>query len=220
MAEEIESREVKDSGEDELLKQIDAFRDKAMQLTKLIGVRERKVKELEALVRAKEAKNQELQDQNQELQDSLVKKQQEADSLVLDVNRKVDEMMSQVNETMGSIEERISSQVAGNEENAAQQTQAVQDSLSGVKENLTSVSEGLGSIKDELSEKVHSENVKVYRNIQDLLTEMTSREEDQNKEEKHFRSIRGINIFSLILNIVNVGAFVTLFLYLMGYISF
>ena len=40
------------SGEDMLLAQIDAFRDKAKQLQTLISAKERKVKELEAMVRA------------------------------------------------------------------------------------------------------------------------------------------------------------------------
>ena len=40
------------SGEDMLLAQIDAFRDKAKQLQTLISAKERKVKELEAMVHA------------------------------------------------------------------------------------------------------------------------------------------------------------------------
>ncbi len=43
------------SGEDMLLAQIDAFRDKAKQLQTLISAKERKVKELEAMVRAKKS---------------------------------------------------------------------------------------------------------------------------------------------------------------------
>ena len=49
-----QEQEVSDNGEDMLLEQIDAFRDKAKQLQNLISAKERKVKELEALVRAKE----------------------------------------------------------------------------------------------------------------------------------------------------------------------
>ncbi|HAN51290.1 MAG TPA: hypothetical protein DCP96_06250 [Lachnospiraceae bacterium] len=199
------------SGEDQLLIQIDAFRDKAMQLTKLINARERKVKELEALVRAKEEKN-------RELQDTLARKQEEADSLVLDVNRKVDEMMTQVKDTMGNLEERIADQVAGNEESVAQQNQAVQETLTGMRENLGGVSDGLNSIKDELSEKVHSENVKVYRNIQDLLTEMNTKEADRVATEKQFHSLKTMGVFSMLFGLLNLGAVVVIVLFLAGII--
>ena len=146
--------------EDQLLLQIDQFRDKAMQLTKLINNRERRVKELEALVRAKEEKN-------KELQITLQKKQEEADSLVLDVNNKVDNIMEQVKATMGNLEQKIVDQASSSEEK-------VQEQQAAVKETMDSMTAGLGTIKDELSEKVHSENVKVYRNIQDLLKEMNN----------------------------------------------
>ena len=61
------------SGEDMLLAQIDAFRDKAKQLQTLISAKERKVKELEAMVRAKE-------ERNNQLQEELAKKQAEAEA--------------------------------------------------------------------------------------------------------------------------------------------
>ena len=66
------------SGEDMLLAQIDAFRDKAKQLQTLISAKERKVKELEAMVRAKE-------ERNNQLQEELAKKQAEADGIAADV---------------------------------------------------------------------------------------------------------------------------------------
>ena len=74
-----QEQEVSDNGEDMLLEQIDAFRDKAKQLQNLISAKERKVKELEALVRAKEEKNQALREQNVRLQEELNKKKAKAD---------------------------------------------------------------------------------------------------------------------------------------------
>ena len=74
------------SGEDMLLAQIDAFRDKAKQLQTLISAKERKVKELEAMVRAKE-------ERNSQLQEELAKKQAEADGIAADVETQVDRMM-------------------------------------------------------------------------------------------------------------------------------
>ena len=188
--------------EDQLLLQIDQFRDKAMQLTKLINNRERRVKELEALVRAKEEKN-------KELQSALQKKREEADSLVLDVNNKVDNIMEQVKATMGNLEQKIVDQASSSEEK-------VQEQQAAVKETMDSMTAGLGTIKDELSEKVHSENVKVYRNIQDLLKEMNKRDEDNARIDKQFRSLRITNVFLMLLSILNVGAVSVIILFLLG----
>ena len=128
------------SGEDMLLAQIDAFRDKAKQLQTLISAKERKVKELEAMVRAKE-------ERNNQLQEELAKKQAEADGIAADVETQVDRMMQTLRGSVDDLEQRIQQQVADNQENAAVQTQAVKDTL----EDMTS---GLDAIKGELSEKV------------------------------------------------------------------
>lgn len=94
------------SGEDMLLAQIDAFRDKAKQLQTLISAKERKVKELEAMVRAKE-------ERNNQLQEELAKKQAEADGIAADVETQVDRMMQTLRGSVDDLEQRIQQQVAG-----------------------------------------------------------------------------------------------------------
>ena len=88
-----QDEDTSENGEDMLLAQIDAFRDKAKQLQNLISAKERKVKELEALVRAKEEKNQALREQNMRLQEELNRKKAKADGLVSDVESQVDRML-------------------------------------------------------------------------------------------------------------------------------
>ena len=110
------------SGEDMLLAQIDAFRDKAKQLQTLINAKERKVKELEAMVRAKE-------ERNAQLQSELARKQAEADGIAADVETQVDRMMQSLRVNMDELEKRIEDQVANNQENAAEQTQAMKNTL-------------------------------------------------------------------------------------------
>lgn len=156
--------------EDMLFVQIDAFREKAKKLQMLINKKEEKVKELEALVREKEEKN-------LLLQEELNHKQAEADSLVADVETQVDRMMQTVKSNMDKLEERIDTQVSNNE------TQ-VQEQTAQMKETLENMTEGLESIRGELSEKVHAENVKVYRNIQDLIKELSSKEEDAKLQQE------------------------------------
>lgn len=184
------------SGEDMLLAQIDAFRDKAKQLQTLISAKERKVKELEAMVRAKE-------ERNSQLQEELAKKQAEADGIAADVETQVDRMMQTLRGSVDDLEERIQQQVADNQEKAAVQTQAVKDTL----EDMTS---GLDAIKGELSEKVHSENVLQYRNIQDLLKELDNREEAAKKSEEEFSVVKKRITMVTVVSVLNVIAVVTL----------
>ena len=192
------------SGEDMLLAQIDAFRDKAKQLQTLISAKERKVKELEAMVRAKE-------ERNSQLQEELAKKQAEADGIAADVETQVDRMMQTLRGSVDDLEERIQQQVADNQEKAAVQTQAVKDTL----EDMTS---GLDSIKGELSEKVHSENVLQYRNIQDLLKELDNREEAAKKSEEEFSVVKKRITMVTVVSVLNVIAVVTLILATFGII--
>lgn len=192
------------SGEDMLLAQIDAFRDKAKQLQTLISAKERKVKELEAMVRAKE-------ERNSQLQEELAKKQAEADGIAADVETQVDRMMQTLRGSVDDLEERIQQQVADNQEKAAVQTQAVKDTL----EDMTS---GLDAIKGELSEKVHSENVLQYRNIQDLLKELDNREEAAKKSEEEFSVVKKRITMVMVVSVLNVIAVVTLILATFGII--
>ncbi len=191
--EEITSREetvTSTNGEDQLLIQIDAFRDKARLLQSLIKSKETRVKELEYQVY-------ELERKNIELSDSLARKQEEADSIVSDVNEQVDRMMQDVKANMSSLEERIERQVTNNEDAAAEQTKAMQDTLSNM-------SQGLEGIKLELAEKVHTENVKVYRNIQDLLKELDKSEEQKAELEHKLSDIKTTNSAALIFTLVNI----------------
>jgi len=192
------------NGEDLLLVQIDAFRDKALKLQSLINAREKRVKELEALVRTKEAKN-------LELQQTLYKKQKEADSLVTDVNMRVDGLIGEVREAMKDIEGKLQTQVENSENSSVKQTMAVQDTL-------TSMSEGLTDLKSELSDKVHSENVKVYRNIQDLLAEKDRTDEATEVVNNGFKGVKAQNTFLILMSILNLGALVVAILLQLGII--
>ena len=194
-----------ESGEDLLLIQIDAFRDKAKQLQTLIKAKENKVKVLEETVRVKE-------EEIATLQATLAKKQEEADSIVADVNVQVDRMMQSIKKNMDELEDKISSQVESNETAAEEQAKAMQ-------ETLNSMNESLEVIKADLSEKVHTENVKVYRNIQDLMKELDHSEEDLADRSDKFVTLKSGNTVSLIFTIINLlltGCLGAILLFFMG----
>ena len=194
------------SGEDMLLAQIDAFRDKAKQLQGLINAKEQKVKDLEAMVQEKELRN-------AQLQNELAEKQAEADSIAADVETQVDRMMQTLRGNMDNLEKRIEEQVADNQENAATQTKEMRDTL----QEMTS---GLDAIKGELSEKVHSENVKQYRNIQDLLKELDNSEEENKNTMAKFAMLKkrttGLTVFAIINIVLSGVTMLIMLLVIMG----
>ncbi|MBR1573117.1 MAG: hypothetical protein IJ655_10275 [Lachnospiraceae bacterium] len=197
------------SGEDMLLVQIDAFRDKAKQLQSLIAAKERKVKELEAMVRSKE-------ERNMQLQLELAKKQEEADSIKASVEVQVDEMMTTLRQSVEQLEHRIEEQVSNNQANAAEQTATVKETL----ENMTS---DLSSLKGDISEKVHSENVKQYRNIQDLMKEMDKTEANAEVTRQQFEKVKSkVSWVSILtgINIIGTASIIIMFLMMLGVIHF
>ncbi|MDC7280097.1 MULTISPECIES: hypothetical protein [Pseudobutyrivibrio] len=180
-----------DNGEDLLLSQIDAFREKATQLQQLIMAKEQKAAELEALVQEKEAIN-------LQLQDELIKKQEEADSLVADVETQVDRMMQVVKNNMDQLELDIKGQVSDNQESYETHNRNLQDTL-------RNVSEGLDSIQSELSEKTHSESVHLYRLIQDLIKENDKSEEQALRANEHYSSLKKLIVAAIVLLAANLG---------------
>ena len=191
-----------DNGEDLLIAQIDAFRDKATQLQQLIAAKEQKAAELEALVKEKEAIN-------VKLQDELSRKQEEADKLVVDVETQVDRMMQVVKTNMDQLEIDIKGQVSDNQESYEEHNRNLQDTL-------RSVSDGLDTIQSELSEKTHSESVHLYRLIQDLLKEHDNSEEQAVKALEHYSSLKKFSVVIIILLLLTMGVSIASFIISLG----
>lgn len=199
-----DAKEQKLPGEDELLRQIDAFRDKAAQITRMINQRERRVKELEALVRSKE-------DKNRELQESLNKKQAEADSLVVNLNERVDEVTAHVKQSLDAMETKLAATTDANRK-------ASEETAESLKAAIGELQNGLSDVSDKVSEKIHSENVKEYRNIQDVLQEMDDREDRKAdadaivlNQRKHKKILTALTVLGII-DLAGLAAAITLFI--------
>ena len=190
------------TGEDLLLAEIDAFRNKASQLQQLIVAKEEKAAELEELVREKESAN-------KKLQDELKRRQEEADKLVSDVETQVDRMMQVVKTNMDQLGVDIKDQVNNNQESYESQNKTLQDTLS-------TVSDGLGNIQNELSEKTHSESVHLYRLIQDLLKEHDNTSELLKQAQDNYNSLKSRCLLLTILSIISIGVSVASLLSLLG----
>lgn len=214
--------------EDFLLSQIDEFREKAKQLQNLLTSKESKVQELQNLVNERE-------DKAQELEQILSERQEEADEIVSDFSKKVDELAERVTAKMNEIEISVSKQVAASkklgedqieagrqfiEEQTAANKKVSDEQVAEVKALLENATSQLDSIKTDLSEKVHSENVKCYRNIQDLFNEFDSKIEKMDEMEKSVGAVKGyVKVLSW-FSIINFVMLVAFILYSLGVFNF
>lgn len=208
-----------DEGQDMLLVQIDAFREKAKTLQKLINSKEKRVKELETLVSAKETRN-------KELEIELEQKQKEVDGIVTDVEQQVDKMLGVVKANMEmlqlDIKQQVQDSMATSEEQnraieeqnkaieeqnreLAKQSEKIQEQTNGLRDSLKTMSEGLETIHSELMEKTHTENVRLYRNIQDLMDERDNEEDDEEVVAERNAIKKKVNLLTIFAG-VNIAA--------------
>ena len=82
-----------------------------------------------------------------------------------------------------------------------------------------SIEKKLDVCKGELSDKVHSENVKSYRNVQALVEELTEKLEAKEQGGERKKSARGLLRAVLIVGILNLLAMAGWILYELGIIS-
>ena len=207
--------------EDLLINQIDEFREKAKQLQVLLEAKESKAAELQSLVDERAGKAQELEHiltERQEEADKIVTEfGRKVDALADKVTTKMAEieagLSGQVADIRKTSEEQIAlnrrmneeqtasnrklneEQIAANkqflEEQAIANKKLSEGQIAEVKELLENATSQLESIKTDLSEKVHTENVKCYRNIQDLFNEFDSKIEKMDEMEGGVDSVKG-----------------------------
>lgn len=149
--------------EDYLLSQIDEFREKAQQLQELLLSKESKAIELQNIVDEREVKA-------QELEHILAERQRKADGITAEVAKQIDNLIEKVAAKMDAIGTSIGTDLENGQKLTAEQ-------LGELQETLESITKQLDTIKGEVSEKIHSENVKCYRNIADLFKSMDEKME-------------------------------------------
>ena len=187
---ERERTQEKMAREDFLLNQIDEFREKAEKLQELLFSKENKVEELQGKATA--------------LQGLLEERQKQSKVVTDEMNQQIDKLISQVTDKVGVLEQSLAEKIADgcklSDEQAAE-----------LKASLTEITAHLDTIKAELSDKIHSENVKCYRNTADLIKCMEDKldhvTEVEKKSAKTHRCTVAILIF-LILNFLGTAAII------------
>ena len=84
---------------------------------------------------------------------------------------------------MNALSEKIAADVSDSTGRTAEQTAQMQASLQ-------EISQQLDSMKLELAEKIHTEDVKCYRNMQDLIKELTVKLEENDTLEKSLNTVK------------------------------
>ena len=190
------------SKEDFLLNQIDEFRERAKQLQSLLDTKENEAQELQTLV-------DERQEKAEALGEILKERQSKADGFTAEVEKQIDAMFAKVADKMDEIESAMKEDVADGKKFNEEKAKELKDSLGQIEEQLT-------TIKSELSEKVHTENVKCYRNIQDLFRSMEEKVDHLTMIEDKQRTIGVWTIVTAVLGIVNLIALTALMLINLG----
>ncbi len=188
--------------EDYLLTQIDEFREKAQQLQELLLSKETKVMELQHIVDEREGKA-------RELENILNERQRKADGITAEVSKQIDTLIEKVSAKMDEIGVAIGDELKDGQKLNAQQAEEL-------KETLASLNEQLETIKTDLSEKVHSENVKCYRNISDLFKSTEEKLDNLECVEQKVDSVRKCTIAIIVLTVINMLGLTALALYEMG----
>ncbi len=200
----------------DLLAQIDSFRDKALQLQALIAGKEGRVAALKKMVDSQEK-------QLKELQDELSVKQREADELSGNFEKHIQSLTAELRADMNSMQGKIADTLAeGNEsikEQIVQNQSEMADDIASVKESVESIQTGFDGLETRLGDKIHSEDVTVYRNIADLAKEYDTRETlneltqaQQGNIDRLEKKTRRLTIFAIVQTILVVLALIAVVL--------
>ena len=165
--------------DDDLLAQIEEFKQKAILIRQMTESRQSELADLEQSVTSKT-------EENERLQASLDEKIQTADELKKDVETQVDRMMGDVKTTFDTFDGKIT--------------------------------EGFGSVSDDISDKIHKENVRVYRNIQTLVEEKDKQEEIMQLVKAETKGVRAGVVWAIVLSLINTAGIAALLLISFGII--
>ncbi len=226
--------------DDFLLSQIDEFREKAKQLQEMLSSKETKANELQSIVAEREEKA-------EELKQILDERQEKVDGITAQVEKQIDVLIERVNSKMQEIEASMSGELKTYTEGVEKSVKSVEDSTKELKDqisdkvdaaleqtraiskgqseanehmlnSLAELSDELVTLKQEISEKVHSENVMCYRNIQDLFKEMDEKVDNVSAIEAVANTNRKFAIAGFVLALVNMIGIIVIILCSFGII--
>ncbi len=209
-------RKTEDVGkEDFLLNQIDEFREKARQLQELLSSKENKVQELQEIVAEREGKAKELSDMIEERQDA-------ADRVVAGVGLQIDAMIEKVDARLNELNETFAERLAENAVSSADQNEEVRNLIREQNAKLTETGKELNGqfdrVKSEICEKIHTEDVKCYRNMQTLIEASDQKIEQLKEEMSGVSSVKTRLAIVIALSVFNLAGVLGVIASIFGFI--
>jgi hypothetical protein len=195
-----ESTQKAASREEFLLNQIVEFRERAQQLQELLDTKETEAREYQIL--ADERKN-----KADELGEILKDHQEKTDGLAVEVEKQIDLLIAKVSAKMDEIEHSVRTELQEGRQFDDEKSRELKDTLAQLTEQLTeqlaSVTTELTTTKTELSDKVHVENVKCYRNISELFKNIEEKINRLPIVENKLATMKNYMMATIILSILN-----------------
>ena len=176
-----------DESEEELFAQIDAFRQKASMITALIREKQHRMDQLEEQLHEKEVENlryqQKLLSMKKEVsvRNAAVSREAVAEAAVRAANEAVAKSDDKMTETLKSVEDKMTSM-----------------------EQTLSEGTDITGIKGDIFDKIHDENVRVYRNIQDFMKERDENDERFKNLENRIKETNSKISILLLVSIVTL----------------
>ena len=196
-----ERSERKVENKDFLLDQIDEFREKAQQLHTLLMTKESKVNELQEIVAERE-------DEAEKLAGILKERQEKVDQITETVGNEINAMADRVNRKLEEIGDTLAKQYEDGRK-------ANQEEIEAVREAIATVTDEIADLKDAIGEKIHSENVKSYRNIQELLKEQDEKLDKLQDLDVLQQNVKGLQGYNKFLTGLGIGEFLVLIVYIL-----
>ena len=223
----------KESKAEELQQILDERQEKADGITAQVA------KQIDVLIESVHEKMAEIEQSMNAGMDSLGRQvSSDMDNLGRSVNANMDNLGSSVSGQIGNLGQSLGTEISGisqnigqsldfgdtleqtrriTEEGTAAVTSAVNEANAHMLQSLTELNDQLVSLKAELSDKVHTENVKCFRNLQDLFKVMGDKVDTVSELEKQVGTTKTFAVISTILAIINTFGFVAIALYIFGF---
>lgn len=159
-----------------------------------------------------------MKEENTKVEKDLDSKREEMDQMIAGVTSQIREMTASLEERMSRLEEKVGGQIEQLGADTKEQFQ-VSAQMDDQKASLAAVNETAENLKNEIADKIHAENVKCYRNIKSLVTDLEVKMEQMELGEESLtkirRSFKGMKFFAFFAFLDFIGI-VFYILYIMG----
>ncbi len=134
-------------------------------------------------------------------------RQDAADRVVAGVGAQIDSMVLKVDAKLNELNETFAERLAENAVNSTDQSEEVRSLIEEQNQKLTETVEGLNGqfdkIRNDIFEKIHSEDVKCYRNIQTLVDESDKKIEEMIEKFEKVSSLKTMSTIIMIITVLN-----------------